>query len=62
MPPCLPPALKMTNDEIRMTKKAPMTNDEAVREHQAAFVIISDFEFRHSFVIRNSSFVIPRPR
>jgi hypothetical protein len=52
----------MTNDEIRMTKKAPMTNDEAVREHQAAFVIISDFEFRHSFVIRNSSFVIPRPR
>jgi len=52
----------MTNAETRMTKKAPMTNDEAACEHVTAFVAVSVFELRHSFVIRNSSFVLPRPR
>jgi len=52
----------MTNDEIRMTKKAPMTNNEAACEHVFAFVTVSGFELCHSFVIRNSSFVIHRPR
>jgi hypothetical protein len=41
----------MTNDEARMKKQAPMTNDEALM-HQvirhSEFVIDSAFGFRHS--------------
>ena len=43
----------MTNDEARMTKEARMTNAEIF-----AHRIHSAFGFRHSFVIRASSFVI----
>jgi hypothetical protein len=52
----------MTNAEIRMTKKAPMTNDEAAREHTAVLIAAWGFGLRNSFVLRHSSFVIPRPR
>jgi len=44
---------KMTNDEARMTKEARVTKPE-INAHR----IHSAFGFRHSFVIRASSFVI----
>jgi len=45
----------MTNHEARMTKEARMSNPEINADH-----IHSVFGFRHSFVIRASSFVIPQ--
>ncbi len=47
--------IQMTNDETRMTKEAPMTNDLLTSRTGTA---PSSFAHRHSFVIRHSSFVI----
>jgi len=46
----------MTNNEIRMTKEIRSPN--AKWETQAVDVIIRSFEFRHSFDIHHSDFVI----
>jgi hypothetical protein len=45
----------MRKDENRMTKEVRMTNDENRFGSPAAAL---DFEHRHSFVLRPSSFVI----
>jgi len=47
----------MTNDEIRMTNEAPMTNDEAARGGRSRLVIGHwDLVIRSTFWLRHSSF------
>jgi hypothetical protein len=46
------------NDEIRMTNDERMTNAEVQMTNRFLHVPLS-FELGHSFVIRNSDFVIP---
>jgi hypothetical protein len=52
----------MTNDEARMTIEATMTNDETLPGAHVRFLrrccAASPLLFRHSLVIRISSFVI----
>ncbi|MBN2579739.1 MAG: hypothetical protein JXB10_12185 [Pirellulales bacterium] len=49
----------MTKNEIRMTKEFQMPNDEVFLDAGIGpLSTFSDFDIRHSFVIRISSFVI----
>src|SRR5262245_18844409 len=48
----------MTNDEIRMSKEAQMTNGECPKRCGCTVSTLSHLVIRHSFLIRISSFVI----